>query len=487
MNYEEAIEYIHSVKWRGSRPGLERITELTNMLGNPEDSLRFIHVAGTNGKGSICAMLSSILSAAGYRVGLFTSPFVEKFNERIMYCGENISNEDLAAETEYVKQFADKMADPPTEFELITAIALSYYKRKNADYVVFECGLGGRLDSTNVIKTPVLSVITGIDLDHTAILGNTTAEIAAEKAGIIKEDIPVIVGKVSGAVKRVFTMKAKAMNACIVFAEELKSCTNVRYAPYDTLKESRAELQELLEEEIKLQQIQELPMKMMQFVSLINPTDAIHAIDRIIDKRKDAILIHNSSFMTGLYYELSGLCQTENCLTILAALEILKNRGYEISKKDYHTGFSDVCEMTGLMGRWQKLQSYPDVICDTGHNADGFKCIRQQLNYIHNKLNQELHIVFGMVNDKDISSVLELLPKDATYYFTKASVKRALPEDELMKMASEAGLKGPSYPTVADAVRAAKENCPPKDFIFVGGSNFIVADLLANRDTLNLY
>ena len=135
-------------------------------------------------------------------------------------------------------------------------------------------------------------------------------------------------------------------------------------------------------------------MKMMQFVSLINPTDAIHAIDRIIDKRKDAILIHNSSFMTGLYYELSGLCQTENCLTILAALEILKNRGYEISKKDYHTGFSDVCEMTGLMGRWQKLQSYPDVICDTGHNADGFKCIRQQLNYIHNKLNQELHIVF---------------------------------------------------------------------------------------------
>ena len=143
MNYEEAIEYIHSVTWRGSRPGLERITELTNMLGNPEDSLRFIHVAGTNGKGSTCAMLSSILSAAGYKVGLFTSPFVEEFNERIMYCGENISNDDLAAETEYVKQFADKMADPPTEFELITAIALSYYKRKNADYVVFECGLGG--------------------------------------------------------------------------------------------------------------------------------------------------------------------------------------------------------------------------------------------------------------------------------------------------------------------------------------------------------
>ena len=365
-------------------------------------------------------------------------------------------------------------------------MAFRYFADQQVDVAVIEVGMGGRLDCTNII-TPDLCVITNIGWDHMQYLGNTLTKIAKEKAGIIKEDIPVIVGKVSGAVKRVFTMKAKAMNACIVFAEELKSCTNVRYAPYDTLKESRVELQELLEEEIKLQQIQELPMKMMQFVSLINPTDAIHAIDRIIDKRKDAILIHNSSFMTGLYYELSGLCQTENCLTILAALEILKNRGYEISKKDYHTGFSDVCEMTGLMGRWQKLQSYPDVICDTGHNADGFKCIRQQLNYIHNKLNQELHIVFGMVNDKDISSVLELLPKDATYYFTKASVKRALPEDELMKMASEAGLKGTSYPTVADAVRAAKENCPPKDFIFVGGSNFIVADLLANRDTLNLY
>ena len=406
------------------------------------------------------------------------------FRERIRINGEMIPEEYVVNFVEDHRSFFEPLH--PSFFELTTAMAFRYFADQKVDVAVIEVGMGGRLDCTNII-TPDLCVITNIGFDHMQYLGHTLTKIAKEKAGIIKEDVPVVVGKVSGTVKRVFTMKAKAMNTFITFSEELKSFTHVQYLSYDNLKESRADLQELLEEEIKLQQIQTLPMKMMQFVSLINPADAIRAIDRIMDKRKDAISIHNSSFMTGLYYELSGLYQTENCLTILAALDILKNLGYEICNKDYHTGFSNVCEMTGLMGRWQKLQSYPDLICDTGHNADGFKSIRKQLKYIHEKLHQELHIVFGMVSDKDISSVLELLPKDATYYFTKASVKRAMPEDELMKMASEAGLKGTSYPTVVDAVRAAKENCPPKDFIFVGGSSFIVADLLANRDTLNLH
>ena len=491
MDYQNTLKYLYEsapmfqqIGGKAYKPGLETTHKLDEHLGHPHQEFRTIHIAGTNGKGSCSHTIAAVLQAAGYKVGLFTSPHLIDFRERIRINGEMIPEEYVVNFVEDHRSFFEPLH--PSFFELTTAMAFRYFADQKVDVAVIEVGMGGRLDCTNII-TPDLCIITNIGFDHMQYLGHTLTKIAKEKAGIIKEDVPVVVGKVSGAVKRVFTMKAKAMNTFITFSEELKSFTHVQYLSYDNLKESRADLQELLEEEIKLQQIQTLPMKMMQFVSLINPADAIRAIDRIMDKRKDAISIHNSSFMTGLYYELSGLCQTENCLTILAALDILKNLGYEICNKDYHTGFSNVCEMTGLMGRWQKLQSYPDLICDTGHNADGFKSIRKQLKYIHEKLHQELHIVFGMVSDKDISSVLELLPKDATYYFTKASVKRAMPEDELMKMASEAGLKGTSYPTVVDAVRAAKENCPPKDFIFVGGSSFIVADLLANRDTLNLH
>ena len=222
MTYKEALEYIHSVTWMGSRPGLSRITELCEKMNNPQNSLRFVHVAGTNGKGSFSCMLAEILSAAGYRVGLFTSPFIKDFNERIRVNGENIADEELAEVTEYVRGFAETMEDLPTEFELITAIALEYFRRRACDIVVLEVGMGGRLDSTNIIKTPVLSVITEISLDHTAMLGDTVEAIAAEKAGIIKPGIPVVVGETGGnaEVREVFATKALETRSPICFADE---------------------------------------------------------------------------------------------------------------------------------------------------------------------------------------------------------------------------------------------------------------------------
>ena len=480
MDYQNTLKYLYEsapmfqqIGGKAYKPGLETTHKLDEHLGHPHQEFRAIHIGGTNGKGSCSHTIAAVLQAAGYKVGLFTSPHLIDFRERIRINGEMIPEEYVVNFVEDHRSFFEPLH--PSFFELTTAMAFRYFADQKVDVAVIEVGMGGRLDCTNII-TPDLCVITNIGFDHMQYLGHTLNKIAKEKAGIIKEDVPVVVGKVSGAVKRVFTMKAKAMNTFITFSEELKSFTHVQYLSYDNLKESRADLQELLAEEIKLQQIQTLPMKMMQFVSLINPADAIRAIDRIMDKRKDAISIHNSSFMTGLYYELSGLYQTENCLTILAALDILKNLGYEICNKDYHTGFSNVCEMTGLMGRWQKLGEKPTIICDTGHNTGGMQYITEQLRH---QTYKTLHIVIGMVNDKDVSGVLSMLPKDARYYFTQASVKRALPYQQMKALAETFNLHGEAYPHVKEAFEAAKEQAQPDDFIFVGGSSFIVADLLS--------
>ena len=283
-------------------------------------------------------------------------------------------------------------------------------------------------------------------------------------------------------------MKAKEMNAPINYADSIFPYNPTDWLPYPEMQALRKRLDNVLQDLIKeTHQPSESAQESKEILLFLHPADSIKALDKILDKRKDAIRIVNEMFPAGLFMELSGLCQHENILTILSALEELTKIGYRICPKDYLNGFADVCKLTGLMGRWQKVHSYPDIICDTGHNVDGIKYVCGHLYFLHQKFNQELHIVFGMVNDKDISSVLQELPKDATYYFTKASVKRALPENELLALAEEAGLKGTTYPTVVEAVQAAKKNCPPKDLIFVGGSSFIVADLLANRDTLNLY
>ena len=503
MDYQNTLKYLYEsvpmfqqVGGKAYKPGLETTHRLDEYLGHPHQQFKTIHIAGTNGKGSCSHTIAAVLQSAGYRVGLFTSPHLVDFRERIRINGEMMPEEYVVRFVGEHRSFFEPLQ--PSFFELTTAMAFRYFADQKVDVAVIEVGMGGRLDCTNII-TPDLCVITNIGFDHMQYLGDTLPKIAKEKAGIIKKEVPVVIGRADGQVKRVFTLTAKKMQSTIIFA-------SIRMKDHYMIMKSHKELPEIREEYANLmstlndfqefkKQLDDMSSKsnepfyqvMQEGIELIDPVDQLPAIDRLIDKRKDVIFITNSFFPTGLLYELTGIYQMENALTILSALDELKKLGYEIAKKDYLNGFSNVCELTGLMGRWQKLQNYPTVICDTGHNADGFRMICRQLEHIQKNLKQNLHIVFGMVNDKDIESVLELLPQDATYYFTKASVKRALPEKELCKLAAKHSLKGKTYPTVTDAVRAAKGNCPPQDFIYVGGSTFIVADLLANRDALNLH
>lgn len=417
MNYQNTLTYLYNsapmfqqVGGSAYKEGLENTRILDEHFGNPHHSFRTIHVAGTNGKGSCSHTIAAILQEAGYRVGLYTSPHLVDFRERIRINGRPIPEEYVIRFVEKERGFFEPLH--PSFFELTTAMAFCYFADEKVDVAVIEVGLGGRLDCTNIIH-PDLCIITNISFDHTQFLGDTLAKIAGEKAGIIKKDIPVVIGETTPETKAVFLQRAEEVNAPIIFAE-------------DTTKND----------------------------------------------------------YPGMRTELQGLYQIKNTRTILTALPLLKKAGYHIDEQSVRNGFAHVCELTGLMGRWQKLQEAPTLICDTGHNVGGITYIAEQLkqqNY------RQLHIIIGMVNDKDVSGVLALLPKDATYYFTKASVKRALPEEELCKLAAKAGLQGSCYPNVPAAVTAAQEKSHPEDFIFVGGSSFIVADLLANRDALNLH
>ena len=417
MDYQNTLTYLYNsapmfqqVGGSAYKEGLENTRILDEHFGNPHYSFRTIHVAGTNGKGSCSHTIAAILQEAGYRVGLYTSPHLVDFRERIRINGRPIPEEYVVHFVEKERSFFEPLH--PSFFELTTAMAFCYFADEKVDVAVIEVGLGGRLDCTNIIH-PDLCIITNISFDHTQFLGDTLAKIAGEKAGIIKKDIPVVIGETTPKTKAVFLQRAEEVSAPIIFAE-------------NTTKND----------------------------------------------------------YPGMRTELQGLYQIKNTRTILTALPLLEKAGYHIDEQSVRNGFAHVCELTGLMGRWQKLQDTPTLICDTGHNVGGITYIAEQLkqqNYRH------LHIIIGMVNDKDVSGVLALLPKDATYYFTKASVKRALPEEELCKLAAKAGLQGSCYPNVPAAVTAAQEKSHPEDFIFVGGSSFIVADLLANRDALNLH
>ncbi len=406
MDYQNTLLYLYNsvpmfqqVGSSAYKEGLENTLALDEHFGHPHRNFHSIHVGGTNGKGSCSHTLAAILQEAGYRVGLYTSPHLVDFRERIRINGQPIPEE-------YVVRFVEKERDffeplHPSFFELTTAMAFRYFADEHVDVAVIEVGLGGRLDCTN------------ISFDHTQFLGNTLEKIAGEKAGIIKSGIPVIIGETTPETKPVFAKKAREVGAPILFAEE--------------------------------------------------------------DEKDD---------YPGLECELKGLYQTKNTRTLLTAIPELRKAGYNLSEQAVRSGFAHVCELTGLMGRWQKLQDAPTLICDTGHNVGGITYITEQLKQ---QSYRKLHMIIGMVNDKDIHGVLALLPQEAEYYFTKASVRRALPECELAQLASEAGLQGNCYPDVPSAVRAAQEKSLPEDFIFVGGSSFIVADLLANRDALNLH
>ncbi|WP_294610035.1 folylpolyglutamate synthase/dihydrofolate synthase family protein [uncultured Bacteroides sp.] len=417
MDYQNTLLYLYNsvpmfqqVGSSAYKEGLENTLTLDKHFGHPHRNFHSIHVGGTNGKGSCSHTLAAILQEAGYRVGLYTSPHLVDFRERIRVNGQPIPEDYVVRFVEEERDFFEPLH--PSFFELTTAMAFRYFSDEHVDVAVIEVGLGGRLDCTNIIQ-PDLCIITNISFDHTQFLGDTLEKIAGEKAGIIKSKTPVVIGETTPETKPVFTKKALETGAPIFFAEE-----------------------------------------------------------------------NETNDYSGLECELKGLYQVKNTRTLLTAIPQLQKIGYKLNEQSVRSGFAHVCKLTGLMGRWQKLQDTPTLICDTGHNVGGITYITEQLK---EQSYRKLHMIIGMVNDKDIRGVLALLPKDAEYYFTKASVKRALPEKELAQLASEAGLQGDCYPDVPSAVHAAQEKSLPEDFIFVGGSSFIVADLLANRDALNLH
>lgn len=417
MDYQNTLSYLYNsapmfqqVGGKAYKEGLENTLLLDEHFHHPHRRFRTIHVAGTNGKGSCSHSLAAVLQAAGYRVGLYTSPHLVDFRERIRVNGTPIPEETVIRFVEDERAFFEPLH--PSFFELTTALAFKYFADEKVDVAIIEVGLGGRLDCTNIIR-PDLCVITNISLDHVQFLGTTLAEIAAEKAGIIKSQTPVVIGETTPETRPVFQAKANEMKAPIYWAEE-------------------------------------------------NQNAETNNVD----------------------FELKGLYQQKNLRTLLTAFPVLQKLGYQFDETHIRKGLAKVCELTGLMGRWQKLQEHPTLICDTGHNVGGISYIVEQLKQ---QSYHELHIVIGMVNDKDVRGVLSLLPKEATYYFTQASVQRALPAEDLAALAAQQGLKGTNYPDVPSAVRAAQEKSLPEDFIFVGGSSFIVADLLAHRDALNLH
>lgn len=430
MTYQETVDYLFNcaplfqhVGAGAYKEGLSTTHQLDAHFGHPHRLYKTIHVAGTNGKGSCSHTLAAIFQAAGYRVGLYTSPHLVDFRERIRINGEMIPEEYVIDFVEQEKAFFEPLH--PSFFELATAMAFKYFADELVDIAIIEVGLGGRLDCTNIIN-PELSIITNISFDHTQFLGHTLAEIAAEKAGIMKPGVPVVIGETTPETRSVFQTYSQKIGSPITFAED--SPWVLKYIP-----------------------------------------DYTNGIGLEYEIQRGVL---NS---TSLHGELGGDYQAKNTNTILHAVRQLIYSGFHFNDHHIREGFALVCESTGLLGRWQKLGETPLVLCDTGHNVGGIQFVSRQLQ----SLGRPLHIVIGMVNDKDINGVLDLLPKNATYYFTKASVKRALDERELTKLASGAHqLHGNSYPNVAQAYKAACKNASVNDVVFVGGSNFIIADLL---------
>lgn len=417
MNYQETTEYLFNstpvfekIGAKAYKPGLQTTFALDDHFGHPHQKYKTIHIAGTNGKGSSSHTLAAILQSQGYKVGLYTSPHLVDFRERIRENGECVPEQYVIDFVEENRAFFEPLH--PSFFELTTAMALKYFAEQEVDYAVIEVGLGGRLDCTNII-TPILSIITNISFDHTQFLGNTLAEIAGEKAGIIKPGVPVVIGEYLPETRPVFENKAKAENAPILFAQDF---------------------------------------------------DADHL---------------ESSETCDVDMELKGSYQERNKKTILTALLILRQK-LAISDEAIREGFAHVCELTGLRGRWEKLNDAPLTICDTGHNLAGWNYLAPQINSVKAETK---HIVFGMVDDKDVVHVLQLLKEKlenrVKYYWTQPSTKRAIPVEKLRELALKFGLHGETYHSVKEAYNAALKNAEKDDFVFVGGSSYVVADLLS--------
>ena len=425
MNYKKTLQFLspsfQKVGASGYKPGLERSLALNYHLKHPHRHYRTIHVAGTNGKGSVSHLLAAVLRSSKYKVGLYTSPHLFDFCERIRVNGKKISKRFIVNFVERNKPLIQSLN--PSFFDITTALAFEYFHHKKVDFAVIEVGMGGRFDSTNIID-PVLSIITNISLDHTQYLGNTLVQIAHEKSGIIKPNIPVIIGEIGNndEVSQVFIDKAMSLNAPVFFAEK----ENVLISSKKT-------------------ETGEWEFQSVDFGSF-----------------------------TG---ELKGLVQKQNAQTVLTALRLLKNMRVTIPIKAVKNAFEHVTELTGLKGRWQTIQNDPLIICDTGHNVGAWESLSSQIQQEASK-HQMLRMIVGMVSDKDIEPVLSLMPKNAVYYFTQASVSRAMPAQEFAEKARSYQLQGQYYDSVAQAIQQAISDSFPKDMIFIGGSTFVVGDAI---------
>ena len=427
MNYEETLDYLyertlafHKVGSTAYKAGLERSILLDEIAGNPHKKYKTIHIAGTNGKGSVAHLLAATLQSAGHKVGLYTSPHLLDFSERIRVNGRPITKQYVADFVGKNLKFIER--EKPSFFELTTAMAFDYFRHKKVNYAIIETGMGGRLDSTNII-TPILSVITSISLDHTEFLGDSLLAIAGEKAGIIKRNIPVIIGEMQDDnLRQFFNYKAFEVSSPISYASHR-----------DTLLD--AEIQH------------------------------------------DGSWVFDTIDYGVLKSELRGFLQKNNAQVVLSAIKSLTNTGTQIRIAAVRKAFKNVTQLTGLMGRWQEVNSNPKVICDIGHNVGAWEINLRQL-FIESAQRDKIRIVLGISKDKDIDGILSLMPKKATYYFTQASTERATPVEELTKKAATCELNGQSFNTVKEAVETALKDSSKNDIILISGSTFVVADAL---------
>lgn len=428
LSYQATLDYLYSQLPMFTRIGVAAIKKdltntlaLCNALNQPQERFKSIHIAGTNGKGSTSHMMASVLQEAGFKVGLYTSPHLKDFRERIRINGQMISEQEVVDFVDTHKALFEEIK--PSFFEWTVALCFQHFAYHKVDIAIIETGLGGRLDSTNII-TPILSVISNIGWDHMDMLGDSLDKIAFEKAGIIKAKTPVVIGEALPETEPVFREKSKAEKAEIIFAQK--------------------------------------EYTMDYFSTTKNGV--------LCDVKKG-----KQMYFKNLDCDLGGIYQQKNIITLIAAIDILKEQGYPISENDIRSGLEHVKRNTGLMGRWQVLKVKPFTVCDTGHNVDGIKYVMEQLKSIPSS---KLRMVFGMVKDKDISKVLALLPKEAKYYFCKANLPRALDEKEMQAQASVFGLMGNCYASVIEAYKAAQSESIDTDVVFVGGSTFVVAEVL---------
>lgn len=431
MKYQETLDYMYSqlpmfqrIGGAAYKANLDNTIAILNLLKNPHHNFKSIHIAGTNGKGSVSHYLAAIFQSVGYKCGLYTSPHLKDFRERIKINGEMIPKIKVIQFVETYK--SDFEIIQPSFFEMTVGMAFKFFSDEKVDIAIIETGMGGRLDSTNLIN-PELSIITNISYDHTQFLGDTLEKIASEKAGIIKHGIPVVIGETHPETKTVFDLKAKEMNSSVYYADNEYFIDTYSY--FQSNKQ--------------------------------------HYLEIVFNKATKTKSIKLCSELLGIY-------QLKNLKTVLTAIDVLKKIGYKINQSCIKNGIANVVNLTGLMGRWQIISKNPLTVCDTAHNENGIAEVLKQISISSFK---NLHFVLGMVNDKEIDKVLNMLPKEAVYYFCKANIPRGLNEGILKEKAEKLGLKGESYKSVQKAVNAARKAANKDDMIYIGGSTFIVADV----------